>query len=223
MVMGTTWPRHRPDARWTCSCTERYATALDLYDYIRNRMPAGGVGPGGLINPEYLQITAFILNQRGVLDGDVNLTIDLADDTLLAPEDATAVTAAELPAPTPRVAPVLTPAASGNTPPQAPPLIEPATVLLRDGLSPVFVTLQTEPFVDADPGDRHTATEFGIWELHRHTRVWTAIVTTGPLDQATLERGVFQGPLAGRMGLRHKTAYAIRARHRDSSGDPLSE
>ena len=202
---------------------ERYATALDLYDYIRNRMPAGGVGPGGLINPEYLQITAFILNQRGVLDGDVNLTIDLADDTLLAPEDATAVTAAELPAPTPRVAPVLTPAASGNTPPQAPPLIEPATVLLRDGLSPVFVTLQTEPFVDADPGDRHTATEFGIWELHRHTRVWTAIVTTGPLDQATLERGVFQGPLAGRMGLRHKTAYAIRARHRDSSGDPLSE
>ena len=202
---------------------ERYATAFDLYDYIRDRMPAGGVGPRGLIDPEYLQITAFILNQRGVLDGDVDLTIDMANGTSLAPTDASLVAAVASPALAPTAAPVRTPAASGNTPPQAPALVEPATVLLRDGLSPVWVTLQTGPFVDADPGDRHTATEFGIWALRGLTRVWTAMVTEAPLDQATLERGVFEGALAGRMGLNHKTTYAIRARHRDSSGDPLSE
>lgn len=203
--------------------SDRYATALDLYDYIRNRMPAGGVGPGGLIDPEYLQITAFMLNQRGVLASDVELTIDLADATPLEPTDTSLSAVVALPPPPPESAPVLTPAASGNTPPQLPALVEPATVLLRDGLSPVFVTLQTGPFVDADPDDRHTATEFGIWELGGFTRVWTALVTANPLDQATLERGVFEGSLAGRMSLDHKTTYAIRARHRDSSGDPLSE
>lgn len=203
--------------------SERYGAAIDLYDYIRDRMPAGGVGPGGLMDIEYLRITAFILNARGVLDADIDLTIDLANDTSLTPGDASPSTAMVVPAPTPRSAPVLTPAASGNTPPQAPTLVEPATALLREGLSPIFVTLQTGPFVDADSDDRHTATEFGIWELHHMTRVWTAMVTADPLDQATLERGVFQGPLAGRMGLDHKTIYAIRARHRDASGDPLSE
>ena len=202
---------------------ERYATALDLFDYIRDRMPAGGVGPGGLIDPEYLQITAFILNERGVLDDAVVLTIDMADGTSLAPTEAALAAAVASPALAPTAAPVLTPAASGNTPPQAPALVEPATVLLRDGLSPVWVTLQTGRFVDADADDRHTATEFGIWELRGLTRVWTAMVTADPLDQATLERGVFEGPLAGRMGLNHKTTYAIRARQRDSSGDPRSE
>ena len=133
--MGMTWPEAPPRRSLDLSCRSAIATALDLYDYIRNRMPAAGVGPGGLIDPEYLQITAFILNERGVVDGDIDLTIDLADDTLLAPADTSTLAVTRLLAPAPTAAPVRTPAASGNTPPQTPSLIEPATVLLRDGLS----------------------------------------------------------------------------------------
>ena len=51
----------------------RYPRALDLYRYIRERMPLEGVGPGGLSDADYLAITAAILDKRGVpQDGALN-------------------------------------------------------------------------------------------------------------------------------------------------------
>ena len=221
---------------------DRHPTALDLYQYIKDRMPADGVGPGGLTDPEYLAVTAFVLEERGVRGAGV-LTLASAAGMSVAATPAPAPTRRPPTAtPTPTEAVVLTPAASGNTPPQAPAIVEPA--LLWRGLWPQFVRLQSGRFVDADPGDRHTGTDFEIRELDRYAtdrgdqhqasademrqleqlpRVWAATVTAAPLDQATLETGVFEGPLAGRMSLDHRRVYTIRVRHRDSSGDPASE
>ena len=199
----------------------RYATALDLYQFIQERMPVDGVGPGALTDAEYLAVTAIILDERGgrrdgALDAATAAGISLAPTAAPVPTGGPPTAAATLTA-----AVVLTPAASGNTPPQPPVIVEPQ--LLWRGLSPYFVQLQTSGFVDMDVGDRHTATEFEIRQLEGYARVWGTTVTTAPRDQATLEQGAFEGPRAGRMGLEHQTVYAIRARHRDSSGDPDSE
>ena len=201
----------------------RYPTALDLYEFAKERMPVDGVGPGGLSDANYLAVTAVILDERGVrLDGA--LVEASAGGISLA--SATTDTLAVGPAPTAAVRtdmPVPTRAASGNTPPQAPILLEPATEVLWRRPSPFFMTMQTSGLADPDPGDRHTATEFEIRQPSEYRRVWAATITEQPLDQATLERGAFTGPLAGRMGLKHDSSYVIRARHRDASGDPLSE
>ena len=201
----------------------RYATALDLYQNVKITMPLAGDGPGSLTDAEYLAVIAFILDARGVTYSDA-LSPATAADVSLAPETPPVPAiqpAVTTPVPTPRTAP--TPAASGNTPPHAPVIIEPAPALLARELSPYFMALQTAPFVDSDSDDRRTATEFEIRELHSGALVWSSHVPSWQPDHAVLERGVFQGPLAGRMGLEHKTVYAIRARHRDSSLDPLSE
>ena len=207
----------------------RYPTALVLYEYTKERMPVDGVGPGGLSDADYLAITAAILDTRGVpqvsaLDAAIASGISLATTTSASPaQPPPSLVGSTQPRNAVAETSVLAPAASGNTPPRAPTLLEPAAEVLWLGPSPFFVTMQTSGFSDADPDDGHTATEFEIRRLDRYTRVWVAMVTAGPLDQATLERGAFVGPLAGRMGLRHGTVYAMRARHRDASGDPLSE
>ena len=201
----------------------RYATALDLYENVKITMPLGGDGPGSLADAEYLAVVAFILDARGIdysgalspaTAAGVSLVPETAPISELQPVVTTAVR-------TPRAAP--TPAASGNTPPHAPVIIEPAPALLARELSPYFMALQTAPFIDADSDDRRTATEFEIRELQGGALVWSSFVPSWQPDHAVLERGEFQGPLAGRMGLEHKTVYAIRARHRDSSLDPQSE
>ena len=205
------------------SLRHRYPTADDLYTYIKERMPVDGVGPGGLSNAAYLAITAVILNERGVrLDGAL---VEAATAGIsLAASPSTVPPAGSPPTVAVRAdAPVPTRAASGNTPPQAPIMLEPGQEVVWLGPSPFFVAMQTSEFVDADPGDRHTATEFEIRQMIGYRRVWVATITSGPLDQTTLERGAFVGPLAGRVGLEHGIVYAIRARHRDASGDPLSE
>ena len=202
---------------------QRYATALDLFEYVRLRMPVGGVGPGGLSDADYLAVTAVMLTERGVrLDGVIDeaatadITLGTGSATNLATGPApTAAMRADIPVPTR--------AASGNTPPQAPVLLEPGAAVLWRGPSPFFLAMQTSGMADADPGDRHTATEFEIRQLDKFRRVWAATVTSAPLDQATLERGAFTGPLAGHMGLKHDATYILRARHRDGSGDVLSE
>ena len=181
----------------------RHPTALDLYEFIKDRMPVDGVGPGGLADSEYLAVTAFMLEERGVSGADT-LTeagageISLARTTVPLPTRESLATPATPATPTAAVA--LTPAPSGNTPPQPPVIVEPE--LLWRGLSPYFIRLQTGGVVDADPDDRHTATEFEIRHLDRYAtdrggqqtatgfeirqleqsaRVWGTTVTTAPL------------------------------------------
>ena len=84
------------------------------------------------------------------------------------------------------------------------------------------MAMQTAPFADADSGDWHTASEFELQEFHSGVRVWSSTVTSWVRDQTVLEQGVFEGPLAQRMGLEHKTVYAIRAAIAIQR-DPLSE
>ena len=201
----------------------RYASALDLYQNVKITMPLGGDGPGSLTDDEYLAVVAFLLDAReitysGALSSATAAGVSLAPAPTPVPAVQPSVAA---PVRTPSATP--TPAASGNTPPHAPFIIEPAPALLARELSPYFMALQTAPFIDADSDDRRTATEFEIRELQSGALVWSSFVPSWQPDHAVLERGVFQGPLAGRMGLEHKTVYAIRARHRDSSLDPLSE
>ena len=201
----------------------RYATALDMLQFVKASMPLGGDGPGSLSDADYLAVVAFILDSRDVTYPGT-LSQATASDVMLTPT-ATPVPTAASPVPTavPTAPPVATAAPSGNTPPQAPVIIEPAPALLTREQSPYFMTLQTAPFIDADPEDRHTATEFEIREFRSGLRVWSMLARSWLRDQAVLERGVFEGPLSGRMGLEHKTVYAIRARHRDSSLDAPSE
>ena len=201
----------------------RFASALNLYQYVKTTMPLAGDGPGSLSDAEYLAVVAFFIDARGVTYSGA-LSPATAGDVSLAPA-ATPIPTVEptvsTPVPTPAV--VATPAPSGNTPPQAPSIIEPGPALRARELSPFFMAMQTAPFADADSGDWHTASEFEIREFHSGVRVWSSTVTSWVRDQTVLEQGVFEGPLAQRMGLEHKTVYAIRARHRDSSRDPLSE
>lgn len=203
----------------------RYASALDLYQYVKTTMPQGGDGPGSLSDAEYLAVVAFILDSRdvtyaGALSEATASDVSLAPAVTRAPRDATSVpTAASATTPSP----VATRAPGGNTPPRAPVLLEPAPALLTRELSPYFMSLQTGSFSDVDSDDRHTATEFEIREFRTGVRVWSSLDRSWLRDETVLERGVFEGPLAGRMGLEHKTVYAIRARHRDSSRDASSE
>ena len=201
----------------------RFPTALRLYQFMRSNMPLTGVGPGGLSDTEYLAITAFVVESRGVGYSGLLTTANAADISL-APPDPTAPTPAPPMAPTPIPTPSATPtpAATGNTRPQAPTLLEPGGSAVVRVISPYFGGLLTSPFVDADSGDRHTDTEFEIREFTSDVRVWSATVTRPPLDQASLVTGSFEGPLAGRMALKHRTIYAFRARHRDASGDPAT-
>ena len=201
----------------------RFPTALDFYLYIKERMPVDGVGAGGLSDADYLALTAAILDDRGVPRDGV-LDVAAAAATSLASTITTVP--AQRPVATvtvPAGARVPTRAASGNTPPLAPTLLEPAEEVVWRGPSPFFVTMQTSGFVDVDSGDQHTATEFEIRHLTEFELVWAAMVTAEPLDQAALEQGAFTGPLEGRVGLKHESRYLIRARHRDASGDLLSE
>src|SRR5215510_13646699 len=59
---------------------------------------------------------------------------------------------------------------SGNHPPNAPTITEPAT----DGrtLSPADVHMETAPFSDPDPGDHHLCTDWEIWTVAPSERVW---------------------------------------------------
>ena len=201
----------------------RFATALDLLQYVKTTMPLGGDGPGSLPDADYLAVLAFILDLRGVTYAGA-LSQATAADVSLAPATTPVPTVGlpvSTPVPTPSAAPTRAP--SGNTPPHAPVIVEPGPGLLSRELSPFVMAMQTAPFADADPDDRHTATEFEIREFHSGVRVWSSKVASWIRDQTALERGVFEGPLAGQMGLEHKTVYAIRARHRDSSLDAQSE
>src|SRR5262245_56484609 len=112
--------------------------------------------------------------------------------------------------------------ALANNPPATPVITEP----VLDGriVNPADVHMETGPFSDPDPGDTHRCTDWEIWTVTPSERVW-ATLCIGGLERVHthLGDGVFQGSYSGRKELAFDTAYRLRVRHRDSSGDALTE
>jgi len=113
------------------------------------------------------------------------------------------------------------PAQSGNHPPNAPTITEPAT----DGLtlSPADVHMETAPFSDPDPGDHHFCSDWEIWTVTPSERVWHADCAMGTgLVHVHLGDGVFENSHAGRTDLEPTSSFVLRVRHADDSGDPAT-
>ncbi|MBI5851860.1 MAG: PQQ-dependent sugar dehydrogenase [Planctomycetes bacterium] len=112
--------------------------------------------------------------------------------------------------------------AQGNTPPNAPRINEPSPPPAR--VSPFDVHMETLPFADPDPGDQHAASDWELWTTSPSQRIWTAPgVTGGHRVHIHLGDGAFTGSHAGRTFLLPSTRYQLRVRHKDDSGDPLTE
>jgi glucose/arabinose dehydrogenase len=110
---------------------------------------------------------------------------------------------------------------SANLPPDRPTITEPA--IDASSIDPADVHMATAPFADPDAGDSHLCSD---WEIRARdsvagTVVWQAGCVEGTLKvHIHLGDGQFStsdGPLLG------LTAYRVRVRFRDSSGDPASE
>lgn len=112
--------------------------------------------------------------------------------------------------------------ALANVPPAAPVITEPATD--NRILNAEDVHMETGPFSDADVGDAHQCTNWEIWTVAPSARVWAIVCGTG-LERlhVHLGDGAFEGSHAGRTSLLPATNYQLRVRHRDSSGDGLTE
>ncbi|HJP00462.1 MAG TPA: PQQ-dependent sugar dehydrogenase [Planctomycetota bacterium] len=112
--------------------------------------------------------------------------------------------------------------AQGNQPPLAPIVTEPEI----DGqvVSPSDVHMETGPFSDPDPGDAHACSDWEIYLPSSAERVWATHCIRGPEAVHThLGDGVFEGSHAGRTTLLENTAYLLRVRHSDDSGDPQTQ
>ena len=107
------------------------------------------------------------------------------------------------------------PVAFGGVSPAAPEIVEPHAEDLA--YSAADVHMATAPFFDED-GDGHRCSD---WEIVRDAvPVWTAPCATGPnAIHIHLGDGVF----ADGLPLRDDTAYVLRVRHRDDSGDEATE
>jgi glucose/arabinose dehydrogenase len=110
--------------------------------------------------------------------------------------------------------------AAVNHPPATPVITEPAT----DGqiVNPADVHMETAPFSDPD-GDSHLCTD---WEIHLASTnevVWQSLCNSVELVHIHLGDGSFVNSYAGRTMLEYDKDYVLRARHRDSSGDPATE
>jgi glucose/arabinose dehydrogenase len=79
------------------------------------------------------------------------------------------------------------------------------------------VHMATAPFVDED-GDEHRCSD---WEILRDgVPAWTATCATGP---SAIHIHLGDGVFAGGQPLSDDTAYVLRVRHRDDSGDAATE
>ncbi|HEX6099523.1 MAG TPA: PQQ-dependent sugar dehydrogenase [Thermoanaerobaculia bacterium] len=111
---------------------------------------------------------------------------------------------------------LLSPVALAAVPPSAPVIVEPEA----DDRSyhAADVHMATAPFADAD-GDGHRCSD---WEIVEQQEVaWSAPCVTGSSRiHIHLGDGTFT---RGRSGLNDGTAYVLRVRHRDDSGDDASE
>ncbi|MCB9846048.1 MAG: PQQ-dependent sugar dehydrogenase [Phycisphaeraceae bacterium] len=111
---------------------------------------------------------------------------------------------------------------AANQPPLPPVINEPAV----DGqiVNPADVHMETGPFQDPDVGDQHLCTDWEIWTLTPPQRVWvTACIGGVERVHTHLGDGVFEGSHTGRSELVAATQYFLRVRHRDDSGDALTE
>jgi len=109
-----------------------------------------------------------------------------------------------------------------NNPPAQPVITEPS----QDGkiLSPADVHMETAAFSDPDPGDTHLCTDWEIWTVNPAERVWITACIGGIEKLHThLGDGVFENSHAGRAELFPDKDYKLRVRHRDKSGDPVTE
>jgi glucose/arabinose dehydrogenase len=111
--------------------------------------------------------------------------------------------------------------AAQNQPPFPPLILEPA--LLQPAVNPADVHMEAS-FLDPDAGDLHLASDWELWAVSPSERVWTALGQVGLASiHVHLGDGQFEGTLLGADALLPEKAYQLRTRHRDSSGDPLSE
>jgi PKD repeat protein/glucose/arabinose dehydrogenase len=108
-----------------------------------------------------------------------------------------------------------------NVPPNTPTITEPAVGRI---VNPADVHMETAPFSDPDPGDTHMCSDWEIWTVSPLQRVWfTSCIGGVERVHTHLGDGIFQGSLAGHRELLPNTAYRLRVRHRDSSGDAGTE
>jgi glucose/arabinose dehydrogenase len=83
--------------------------------------------------------------------------------------------------------------------------------------------METAPMEDAD-GDAHRCTDWEIWDVILASRVWRTPCIDGVEKLHThLGDGDFEGSLAGELELEPDTEYELRVRHRDASGDAVTE
>ena len=112
-------------------------------------------------------------------------------------------------------------AAAQNVPPSAPEITEP-----REGrvINPADLHMETGIFIDGNPGDTHACTDWEVWTVSPSQRVWSTLCIGGIERLHThLGDGVFEGSHAGRRTLLPETAFTLRVRHKDSSGDVATQ
>ena len=113
--------------------------------------------------------------------------------------------------------------ATGNSQPAGPLVTEPTTN--GQTVNPSDVHMESTAMVDADAFDSHACSDFEIWRLSSPIeRVWVTSCIRGVAKvHSHLGDGTFIGSHAGRTDLFPLTPYLLRIRHKDSSGDPLTE
>ncbi|MCA1573867.1 MAG: PQQ-dependent sugar dehydrogenase, partial [Acidobacteria bacterium] len=111
----------------------------------------------------------------------------------------------------------------GNSSPATPTITAPSS----DGqiVHPADIHMETSPnFSDPNPGDTHVCTDWEIWTISPAERVWVASCIGGPQKyHSHIGDGLFVNSYAGRTEFMYDTDYRLRARFKDSSGDPATE
>lgn len=111
---------------------------------------------------------------------------------------------------------------NGNASPGKADITEPGV----DGLivSPFDVHLEAVGFTDPDAAAVHSCTDWEIWTMLPAERIWRTACSSGTTLQHThLGDGVFEASHMGQAELVPLTAYTLRVRFRDDSGDVLSD
>jgi hypothetical protein len=91
-------------------------------------------------------------------------------------------------------------------------------------IPPDVVAMRCSTFQDADLSQSHAATDWEIWTLSPLERVWASLDARGSLLTTNhLAGGQFERSHAQRTNLFPNTEYVLRVRHRDTSGDPVTQ